>query len=193
MTAEEYSKTISGELGISHGAVKNTIQLLKDGSTVPFISRYRKEATGSLDEVQITAIRDRMLQLEALEKRREAVLKSLQEQQVLTSALQKQVDSASTLAELEDIYLPYKPKRKTRAFIARNKGLEPLAKLLLSRRLDNPEQEAREFVNPEREVKTSEEALSGARDIIANGSMRMQHCGHASVNYSASKGMSPQR
>ncbi|MDZ7777735.1 MAG: Tex family protein [Bacteroidales bacterium] len=167
MTAEQYSKTISGELGISHGAVKNTIQLLKDGSTVPFISRYRKEATGSLDEVQITAIRDRMLQLEVLEKRREAVLKSLQEQQVLTSALQKQVDSAFTLAELEDIYLPYKPKRKTRAFVARNKGLEPLAKLLLSRRLDNPEQEAREFVNPDQEVKTPEEALSGARDIIA--------------------------
>lgn len=167
MNTEAYSRLIAQEMNLRHQQVKNTVELLDDGGTVPFISRYRKESTGSLDEVQITAVRDRMLQLKALDKRREAILKSLEEQGVLTEALRQQVDAATTLTELEDIYLPYKPKRRTKASIARERGLEPLAKIFLSRSVRFPEQEAERFVNPEKEVNSAEEALQGARDIIA--------------------------
>ncbi len=167
MNIDAYSKLIAQELNLRTQGVKNTIALLDGGGTVPFISRYRKESTGSLDEVQITAIRDRMLQLQALDKRKEAILKSLEEQDILTKELKEQVKAASSLTELEDIYLPYKPKRKTRASIARNKGLEPLAKIFLSRSVGFPEKEAERFVNAEKEVNNSAEALQGARDIIA--------------------------
>jgi uncharacterized protein len=113
---------ISKELSISEKQVNTTINLLDEGATVPFIARYRKELTGSLDEVQITAIRDRMQQLRDLDKRKDAVLKSISEQGKLTPELEIQVKSAETMAALEDIYLPYKPKRKTRASVAREKG-----------------------------------------------------------------------
>ncbi len=167
MSLEEYSHKIAGELGIRQQQVKNTLDLLASGGTIPFISRYRKEATGSLDEVQIAAVRDHMERLQEVDKRREAIIKSLKEQEVLTSELQKQLEAAETLTILEDIYLPYKPKRKTRATMARNRGLEPLAKWLLHNKNPRPEVKAKEFINPAKEITGIEEALQGARDIIA--------------------------
>jgi len=132
MSLLSHEITIANELSISEKQVRTTIQLLEEGATVPFISRYRKEMTGSLDEVQITNIRDRSQQLKDLDKRKEAVLKSINDQGKLTPELEQQVMTAETMANLEDIYLPYKPKRKTRASVAREKGLQPLADLLLA-------------------------------------------------------------
>src|ERR1700748_3740758 len=125
-------KKIAAELSIAEKQVSATAALLDEGATVPFISRYRKEMTGTLDEVQVTAIRDRLLQLRELDKRREAILKSLTEMGKLTPELEKQLNEAETMTTLEDIYLPYRPKRKTRATAAREKGLQPLADLLLA-------------------------------------------------------------
>ncbi len=122
-----FIQTISNELGITPRQVRATMELLAEGATVPFISRYRKEATESLDEVAVMAIRDRSQQLEDLQKRRQAILKSLQERELLTEDLANQITSAETLARLEDIYLPFRPKRRTKAMMAREKGLEPLA------------------------------------------------------------------
>ncbi len=158
---------VSKELSISEKQVRTTIDLLDEGATVPFISRYRKELTGSLDEVQITAIRDRMQQLRDLDKRKDAVLKSISEQGKLTPELENQVKSAETMSVLEDIYLPYKPKRKTRASVAREKGLQPLADLLLEQERIDVESSAAAFIDAEKAVATMEEALAGARDIIA--------------------------
>lgn len=158
---------VSKELSISEKQVRTTIDLLDEGATVPFISRYRKELTGSLDEVQITAIRDRMQQLRDLDKRKDAVLKSISEQGKLTPELENQVKSAETMSVLEDIYLPYKPKRKTRASVAREKGLQPLADLLLAQERIDVESSAAAFIDAEKAVATMEEALAGARDIIA--------------------------
>lgn len=162
-----YSQKIASELTISNEQVENTIALLKDGATVPFISRYRKEVTGSLDEVQITRIRDRVLQLEELDKRREAILSSIKEQEKLTDELEKQIQQAETMSELEDLYLPYRPKRKTRATIAKAQGLEPLAKMVMSQKNDDVENMAQRFVNETKDVNSVEDALAGARDIIA--------------------------
>jgi uncharacterized protein len=158
---------ISKELSISEKQVNTTINLLDEGATVPFIARYRKELTGSLDEVQITAIRDRMQQLRDLDKRKDAVLKSISEQGKLTPELEIQVKSAETMAALEDIYLPYKPKRKTRASVAREKGLQPLAELLLAQDKIDVETAAGSYIDEEKAVTSIEEALAGARDIIA--------------------------
>ena len=159
---------IARELKLAHHQVEATIELLDDGATVPFIARYRKEVTGSLDEVQITAIRDMLEKLRELDKRREAILASLEERELLTDELQEQIDNAQTMAELEDIYLPFKPKRRTRATIAREKGLEPLAEIIFAQEPHiDPESEAQKFVDPEKEVETVEDALDGARDIIA--------------------------
>jgi len=164
------SGIIAAELGITDGQVRSVRSLLEDGATVPFIARYRKEATGSLDEVAIMSIRDRIAQLEELAKRREAILGSLAERELLTDELREKINSAGTRAALEDIYLPFRPKKRTRATIAREKGLEPLAAVLLAQSADppvDPEEEARPYVDPEKGVSTVEEALSGARDIIA--------------------------
>ena len=159
------AQIIAQELHIKAEQVDIVAALLDDGATVPFISRYRKEATGSLDEVQITAIRDRRSELADLDKRRAAVLASLGERDLLTDALQRAVNAAPDLAALEDVYLPFRPKRRTRAQIARERGLEPLAKALYDQ---GPQKVAAEtFVNPDKEAATTEEALSGARDIIA--------------------------
>jgi len=163
----KYSSLIANELSVTPEQVQNTIGLLKEGATVPFIARYRKEITGSLDELEITRIRDRVDQLEELDKRRDSILKSITEQEKLTDELEKQILEAKTMSELEDIYLPYKPKRKTRATIARAKGLEQLAKMIMSQKKDDVEGMARRFVNPAKEVKSIEDALAGARDIIA--------------------------
>ena len=160
----EFQK-IAEELNISIKQVEATIQLLDEGATVPFISRYRKERTGSLDEVQITNIRDRISQLRDLQKRKESILKSIEEQGKLTPELKKEIEAAEKMAVLEDIYLPYKPKRRTRATIAREKGLEPLAKLIFEQKADKIP--ASEYIDKEKEVLNDEDALSGARDIIA--------------------------
>jgi len=158
---------IANELSLTQKQVITTLGLLDEGATVPFISRYRKEMTGSLDEVQITAIRDRVQQLRDLDKRKEAILKSINDQGKLTPALEAAVKGAGTMAILEDIYLPYKPKRKTRASIAREKGLQSLADVLLEQVSNDVESKAIDFLNEELGVKTAEEALAGARDIIA--------------------------
>ncbi|MGO3107193.1 MAG: Tex family protein [Sphingobacterium sp.] len=162
-----YEIIISQELGVSSRQVKTTIGLLDEGATIPFISRYRKEMTGSLDEVQVTSIRDRVQQLRDLGKRKEAVLKSINDQGKLTPELQTQVHGAETMALLEDIYLPYKPKRKTRASSAREKGLQGLAEILLNQEQGDIDAAAEAFIDNEKGVNTVEEAFAGARDIIA--------------------------
>jgi uncharacterized protein len=164
---ESYVLRVAKELGVNAKQVQATAVLLAEGATVPFISRYRKEATGSLDEVQVTAVRDRMTQLEELDKRREAILKSLEEQGKLTEELKAKVLGAETMAVLEDIYLPYRPKRRTRATVAREKGLEPLALRILAQEEFDPAAEAAKYVNAEKGVATAEDALAGARDILA--------------------------
>lgn len=147
--------------------VTATVELLDEGATVPFISRYRKEVTGSLDEVQVTTIRDRVQQLRELDKRREAILKSLTDMGKLTPELEQQINEAETMVTLEDIYLPYRPKRKTRATAAREKGLQPLADIILQQQNTDPELIAAEYISDEKGVAGIEEALAGARDIIA--------------------------
>ena len=158
---------ISKELSISQKQVNTTVALLDEGATIPFISRYRKEMTGSLDEVQITAIRDRIQQLRDLDKRKEAVLKSIQDQGKLTPELELLVREAETMSSLEDIYLPYKPKRRTRALIAREKGLQPLADFLLEQNPGDIDSFAEQFLQEDLGVHNLEEAFAGARDIIA--------------------------
>jgi len=156
---------IAAQIGCKPNQVAKTLELLEGGATVPFISRYRKEATGGLDEVQIGNIKDLHERLLELEKRREAILASLKEQDVLTGELRQKVEAAATLQELEDLYLPYRPKRKTRATKAKELGLEPLAKILMAQNERFPETAAERFVKGE--VGSVEEALQGARDIIA--------------------------
>ena len=160
-------KKIADELSVSEKQVKITIELLDEGGTVPFIARYRKEATGGLDEVQIAAIRDRKQQLEELDKRREAILKSMTELEKLTPELEKQIMEAETMTILEDIYLPFKPKRKTKASIAKEKGLQGLADFIMIQNSDDLYTEALKYVNVDLGVSNAEEALSGSRDILA--------------------------
>lgn len=167
MNTQPFSKIISSELNVAEAFIKNTIQLLEGGATIPFIARYRKEMTGSMDETVIARVRDRLQQLKDLDARREAILKSLRDQEKLTDELNKAVVNAATMAELEDIYLPYKPKRKTRASIAREKGLEPLARLIMSQRYDDIHRHAEPFILPEKGVKDADDALRGASDIMA--------------------------
>lgn len=162
-----FEQKISEATGISSKQVANTLKLLASGATIPFISRYRKEATGSLDEIQITNIRDINQKIEELEKRRTFILETIEEQGKLTEELENQIKKAEYLAELEDLYLPYKPKKKTRASIAKSKGLEPLAKMIMAQHVIDPEEKAEEFIDEEKGVETVEEALAGARDIIA--------------------------
>jgi uncharacterized protein len=164
---EAHLPKIAQELGLIPKQVQATADLLKEGATVPFIARYRKEATGSLDEVVITGIRDRLHQLEELDKRREAILKSLEERGQLTDELKEKILWAETMVVLEDIYLPYRPKRRTRATVAKEKGLEPLAQRLFAQEDMDPLAEAAAFVDPEKGVDSVEDALAGARDIIA--------------------------
>ena len=158
-------RRIAQLVGIQEIQVINTVQLLNEGATVPFISRYRKERTGSLDEVQIESVKDAKEKMEELLKRKETIMKTIQEQDLLTAELQKRIADCFDLIELEDIYLPYKPKRRTRASIAREKGLEPLAKIIMNQNESDIECRAHSFVNEL--VDSVEEALAGARDIIA--------------------------
>ena len=167
MTERNYALQIAEELHLTEEQVKNTLALLEGGATIPFISRYRKEATGSLDEVQIGQIRDLHLRYVELDKRRAAIIDSVSEQGKLTPELEAQFNAALTLSELEDLYLPYRPKRKTRATVAVEKGLEPLAKLISTQRQVDLEKEAARYVNAEKGVQSIDEALAGARDILA--------------------------
>ncbi len=166
MNSEHVTK-IAEESGLEISRVQAAVDLLVEGATVPFIARYRKEATGSLDEVAITSIRDRLSQLQELEARKEVVLKSLDQHGHLTDELFELVTAAPTLTILEDIYLPYRPKRRTRASIAKEKGLEPLAMGILDQTGADPFQAAETFIDPENQVESVEDALAGARDIIA--------------------------
>ena len=167
---QTYEHRVAGLLNLNSRQVANTIQLLESGATVPFISRYRKEATatadrGPLDEVQITAIRDTYQKLQELDKRREAILKAIEEQGKLTPELRQKMEAADTMTELEDLYLPYKQKRKTRAIIAIERGLEPLANLIFTQHERDPARVAERFLTDN--VPTVADALQGARDIIA--------------------------
>jgi len=164
---EAHIPKIAQELSLFPKQVQATADLLNEGASVPFIARYRKEATGSLDEVAITAVRDRLNQLMELDKRREAILKSLEERGQLTDELKEKILSAETMVVLEDIYLPYRPKRRTRATVAKEKGLEPLAQRLFTQEDMDPLAEAAAFIDPEKGVDSAEDALAGARDIIA--------------------------
>ncbi|MCL2414710.1 MAG: RNA-binding transcriptional accessory protein [Bacteroidales bacterium] len=162
-----YNQKISQVLNINTRQVEKTVELLENGATVPFIARYRKEATGSLDEVQILAIRDKLSQLKELDKRRDVILQSISEQGKLTPELEKKIMDVEILSELEDLYLPYKPKRKTRATVAVAKGLEPLAKKIFQQNNFDIETEAEKYISEEKGVLDENEALAGARDIIA--------------------------
>lgn len=164
---EKHIQKIAVERSLAARQVQATADLLSEGATIPFIARYRKEATGSLDELAVTAIRDRMEQLEELDKRREAILKSLEERDLLTDELKEKILAAETMSSLEDIYLPFRPKRRTRATVAREKGLEPLAQFLWAQGDGDPLAEATRFIDAEKGVASAEEALAGARDILA--------------------------
>ena len=160
-----YARLIATALNLQERAVANTLALLEEGCTIPFISRYRKERTGGLDEVQIAAISDRFDKLQEIQKRKETVIKTITDLGKLTPELQKRIDDCWDATELEDIYLPYKPKRRTRAQVAREQGLEPLAQLLLLQRERDPERAAARFLKGD--IKDVESALKGAQDIIA--------------------------
>ncbi|HXU27074.1 MAG TPA: Tex family protein [Bacteroidia bacterium] len=167
MTDTQLFFKVSDKLNIDTKQVVATIRLLDEGGTIPFIARYRKEATGSLDEVAIMQIRDEIERLRQLEQRREAILKSIESQGKLSEDLKEKILDAETISKLEDLYLPYKPKRRTKATIAREKGLEPLAQFILAQGNASLDDEAAKFISAEKEVISIEDALHGARDIIA--------------------------
>ena len=160
-----FHSLISRILNIPAGQVERTITLLNEGATIPFISRYRKEVTGGLDEVQISHIKDQLDKLTELKKRKESILASIEEQGKLTPELKKRIEDSWDSTEIEDLYLPYKPKRVTKAEIARRKGLEPLAQTIMKQQVKDLSLKAEAFISDE--VKNIEEALQGARDIIA--------------------------
>ena len=165
----DISLIIANEFKIKGWQVENTIALIDEGNTIPFIARYRKEAHGSLDDQVLREIADRLTYLRNLEKRRQEIYSSIESQEKMTDEIAQALEKATTLAELEDIYRPYKPKRRTRASIAKEKGLEPLALAIYAQdeKSDTPEVLAEQFINPDLQVETVQDALSGAMDIIA--------------------------
>ena len=163
----DFIQKISQEFNVSTRVAENVIKLLGEGATVPFIARYRKEMTNTMNEETVADVKKRLEQLDELEKRKEFVLKSIAEQEKLTPELEKSITNAETLQDVEDLYLPYKPKRRTKAEIARQKGLEPLAKLVMSQNNDDVNGMAKRFINKEKGVNNEEEALQGACDIMA--------------------------
>lgn len=165
MISETHISILSGQLSIAPKQIENTVALLLEGATIPFISRYRKEATGSLDEVQVEQIKNQFEKLIEIDKRREVILKSIEEQGSLTPELKHQIEETWTLSVLEDLYLPFRPKRRTRAMIAKEKGLEPLSEKLMQQSASDPYQLASGFLNEQ--VPDQEAALQGARDILA--------------------------
>lgn len=184
---ELFHKMISAMLGISERQIGSTLRLLQEGATIPFISRYRKEATGGLDEVQIEQIKEQHDKLSDIAKRKETILATISEQGKLTDELAKRINDSWNPTELEDIYLPYKPKRKTRAEAARQKGLEPLAMMLMMQRESNPAARAAAFVKGD--VKDVEDALKGARDIIAEQVSEDERARNAVRNQFARQGV----
>ncbi|MGI2328906.1 Tex family protein [Planococcus sp. YIM B11945] len=167
MEMQQIQSLIAEETNVRPGQVAQVIALIEDGNTVPFIARYRKEATGSLDEVQIKAIDDRYTYIQNLEQRKIEVIRSITEQEKLTPELEKEIQAATVLQRLEDLYRPYKQKRRTKATVAKEKGLQPLADWLMTFSKENPLSKAAEFVNEETGVTSSEEAIEGAQDILA--------------------------
>ena len=165
MEKNSFARLIAQQLNLQERAVGNTLALLDEGCTIPFISRYRKERTGGLDEVQIAAISNQYKRFKEIQKRKETVLKTIADLDKLTLELEKRINDCWDATELEDIYLPYKPKRRTRAQVAREQGLEPLAKILLLQREHNPERAAEKFIKGD--VKDVATAIKGAQDIIA--------------------------
>lgn len=162
---KNYQLLISTALNITERQVESTLNLLNEGATIPFISRYRKEMTGGLDEVQIGNIKERYDKLCEITKRKETIINTIEEQNKLTPELKKRIEETWESSTLEDIYLPYKPKRKTKAEIARQKGLEPLAITLMMQRENNPEEKAAQFLK--NGLKDINEAIKGAQDIVA--------------------------
>ena len=162
-----FSEIIASTINIQTWQVDNTLSLFQEGASIPFISRYRKEKTGELTDLEIIEIDKLFISLKKISERKAAIISSLEERDLLTAELSTKINQVESLNELEDIYLPYKPKRKTRATIAISQGLEPLAKMIMSENLDNLNQAANRFISKEKGINTSEEALSGARDIIA--------------------------
>jgi uncharacterized protein len=168
----DINKTIAAELNLQLWQVENTLQLKEEGGTLPFIARYRKERTGELDENQLRDLFDRFEYLKELEERKETILKSIDEQGKLTDDLRKKIEASLKKTELEDLYLPYKPKRRTRATIAKENGLGPLAEMIQSYNTPDSksidlEKEAKAFINPENGIDDTKKALKGASDIIA--------------------------
>ena len=164
----DINQKIAEELGVKKWQTDAAVKLIDEGNTIPFIARYRKEVTGTLDDEQLRKLYERLTYLRNLEEKKEQVLASIHGQGKLTEDLKKQILSAETLVVVEDLYRPYRPKRRTRATIAKEKGLEPLAALITLQKVKQPVLElAKEYINEDKEVRTAEEAVSGARDIIA--------------------------
>ena len=188
----DFSSIIADELHLALRHVSNVIKLLGEGATIPFIARYRKEMTGSMNEENVAAVQKRLEQLTELQKRKESVIESIREQDKLTPELEQKILNAKTMQEVEDLYLPYKPKRRTRAAIAREKGLEPLAAQIMAQNTDAVERLASRYVNAQKGVNTVEEALQGAMDIMAewiseniNGRNRIRKIFHTKGNISS--------
>ena len=164
----DINEVIAKELSIAKGQVEATVKLIDEGNTIPFIARYRKEATGSLNDEVLRNLYERLTYLRNLEERKAQVISSIEEQEKMTPELKEKIEGAMTLVVVEDLYRPYKPKRKTRASIAKEKGLEPLAELILSQSMTTPlEEAAAQYVSEEKGVKDAAEAIEGAKDIIA--------------------------
>ena len=162
------NETIAKELGVRLAQVDAAVKLIDEGNTIPFIARYRKDVTDNLNDEQLRTLMERLTYLRNLEEKKNQVLQSIEEQGKLTEELKKQIEQAQTLVAVEDLYLPYRPKRRTRAMIAREKGLEELAQVLVKQKLtEDAKIYAQAFLSEEKEVATVEEALAGAMDIIA--------------------------
>ncbi|MBP5797472.1 MAG: RNA-binding transcriptional accessory protein [Bacteroidales bacterium] len=188
----QFSLQIAKEMDLAPNHVANVVKLLNEGATIPFIARYRKEMTGTMNEEVVAAIQKRLEQLVELLKRKESVIASIREQEKLTPELEQKILDAATMQEVEDLYLPYKPKRRTRAAMAREKGLEPLAAQLMAQNVDEVERLAARYVNATKGVTTVEEALQGAKDIMAewvsehiNGRNRIRKLFHTTGEISA--------
>ena len=164
----DINQKLTEELGVQRWQVDAAVKLIDEGNTIPFISRYRKEVTGSLDDEQLRKLHERLLYLRNLDEKKEQVLSSIEEQGKLTEELKAQILAAETLVVVEDLYRPYRPKRRTRATVAKEKGLEPLAAVITLQQISEPlENEAAKYISEEKEVKTASEAIAGAMDIIA--------------------------
>ena len=189
----DFALLIAKEFQLDTHHVANVIKLLGEGATIPFIARYRKEMTGTMNEEHVAAVQKRLEQLIELQKRKESVIESIREQEKLTPELEQKILNAATMQEVEDLYLPYKPKRRTRAAIAREKGLEPLAAQIMAQNVDFVDRIAARYVNPDKGVNNVEEALQGAKDIMAewisehiNGRNRIRKIYHTKGEISSS-------